>query len=104
MLIPVPRAAVDAVLERRTPEPRLVQAAHTFEAQLMKELLKPLIAPSDEQDAEGSAGVLGAFAGESLGAGLSARGGFGIADSLIGQLSRNASAAGPDTGTKRDTK
>lgn len=74
--------------------PRLVNAAHEFEAQLMKELLKPLSATGlgdeDGGDGEdGSSGVLGEFASEALGQGLSRAGGFGMADHIVQQLSRS---------------
>lgn len=69
--------------------PRLVKAAHEFEAQMMKELLAPLHAESglggDEES--GSSGALGDFASEALGQALSRQGGFGLADKLIVQLS-----------------
>jgi len=70
------------------PQPRLVHAAHEFEAQLMKELLKPLTAGDDDEEA-GSAGALGDFAGEALGRALSDHGGFGIADRIIAQVSQS---------------
>ena len=54
-----------------TVQPRLVQAAHEFEAQLMKELLKPMAAGATmdggESDA-GSGGVMADFATEASGA------------------------------------
>jgi Rod binding domain-containing protein len=68
-----------------------VKAAHEFEAQMMQELLKPLSAGNgldgeDGDGASGSGGALGAFASEALGRGLSEQGGFGIADSIVRQL------------------
>jgi Rod binding domain-containing protein len=74
-----------------TPQPRLVKAAHEFEAQMMQEMLKPLISGNgldgEENDtASGSGGALGAFASEALGRGLSEHGGFGIASSIVRQL------------------
>ena len=74
-----------------TPQPRLVKAAHEFEAQMMQELLKPMTSEngldSDENDtASGSGGALGAFASEALGRGLSEQGGFGIATHIVQQL------------------
>ncbi|HVZ83745.1 MAG TPA: hypothetical protein VG893_08720 [Terracidiphilus sp.] len=76
------------------PQPRLVRAAHEFEAQLMKELLKPLedsdnLTGEDADSEAGSAGALGKFATETLGQALSEQGGLGIADELIRTLSRN---------------
>jgi len=76
------------------PAPRLVRAAHEFEGQMMKELLKPLTRDSvtgedpDDGGSEGSEGTLGEFASEALGQALSARGGFGIADQIVKELSR----------------
>jgi len=78
-------------LSPATPQPRLVKAAHEFEAQMMQELLKPLTTGNgldgEEGDtASGSGGALGAFASEALGKALSEHGGFGIADSIVRQL------------------
>src|ERR1035437_8435701 len=75
-----------------TPQPRLVHAAHEFEAQMMQELLKPMtrassIGGDDDESTCGSGGALGEVASEALGRALSERGGFGIANSIIGQLS-----------------
>ncbi|MGA2887326.1 MAG: hypothetical protein ABSE51_04690 [Terracidiphilus sp.] len=75
-----------------TPQPRLVHAAHEFEAQMMKELLKPMAGTNgldgeDSDSASGSSGALGEFASEALGRALSDRGGFGIATSIIHELS-----------------
>ncbi|MGD0830646.1 MAG: hypothetical protein ABR907_06870, partial [Terracidiphilus sp.] len=64
------------------PQPRLVHAAHEFEAQMMKELLKPMTSGAngldgeDSDSASGSAGALGEFASESLARALSDQGGF----------------------------
>ena len=76
------------------PSPRLVWAAHEFEGQMMKELLKPLTSnglltgASDDPDAGmGAGGALGEFASEALGQALSLRGGFGVADRIIHTLS-----------------
>jgi Rod binding domain-containing protein len=80
-------AASDA---QASPQPRLVRAAHEFEAQMMKELLKPLRSGSGlTGDEEGSGGALGEFASEALGRALSEAGGLGIADSIVKDLSRS---------------
>jgi Rod binding domain-containing protein len=81
------------------PQGRLVKAAHEFEAQLMKELLKPLTDNADD-DETGSAGALGDYAGEALGRALSDQGGFGIADRIIHQVSHsgNRSVSAPVIG------
>jgi Rod binding domain-containing protein len=68
-----------------------VKAAQEFEAQMMKELLKPMTAGNgldgEESDtASGSGGALGAFASEAFARGLSEHGGFGIANSIVRQL------------------
>lgn len=82
------------------PQPRLVRAAHEFEAMMMKELLKHMSGgdelSSDDDDADAGGGVLGEFATEALGQGLSAGGGFGIADEVVRSLSRSGTA--PDSG------
>jgi Rod binding domain-containing protein len=94
--------AAGATTGSATPQPRLVKAAHEFEAQMMKELMKPLSdggsltgADADGDDAEGSGGALGEFAQEALGRALSDHGGFGIATSIVKQLSH----AGNQNGT-----
>jgi Rod binding domain-containing protein len=83
------------------PQPRLVKAAHEFEAQMMKELMKPLNhgsaltgADADADDDSGSDGALGEFASEALGRALSDRGGFGIATSIVKQLSHAGNQSG----------
>ena len=64
-------------------EPKLVRAAQEFEAQMMKELIRPMTRHEDENDDEGSAGALTDFGGEMLGQCLSRAGGFGIADRIL---------------------
>lgn len=75
------------------PDPRLVRAAHEFEAQMMKELLKPMTSDSlpgsDDENGEGSGGALGEFASESLGKALSTQGGFGLANRIVQDVSHS---------------
>ena len=75
------------------PQPRLVHAAHEFEAQMMQELLKPMTSGNglDGEDgtASGSGSALASFASEALGRALSERGGFGIANGIVSQLSHS---------------
>jgi Rod binding domain-containing protein len=99
-------AAADAA-SAGAPQPRLVRAAHEFEAQMMKELLKPMTG-QDSQDSQdfltgeandaggdaGSSGSLGQFASEALGQALSQKGGFGLADSIIRDLSHSGTRHG----------
>jgi peptidoglycan hydrolase FlgJ len=75
--------------------PRLVRAAQEFEAQMMKELLKPMSgqdAFTGEQTETGgdagAGGALGEFASEVLGQAISRHGGFGIANRIVHELSR----------------
>jgi Rod binding domain-containing protein len=92
------------------PQPRLVKAAHEFEAQMMKELLRPMTSAAglfgedgpDGADGEdtGSMSALDGFASEALGQALSAQGGFGIADKIIGELSQH----GNDPNVQKMTK
>ncbi len=94
-----------------TPSPKLVRAAHEFEAQMMKELLKPLTRgdslTGDDQSSDGvldsgagSGGTLGEFSQESLGRALSDRGGFGIANKIVSQLSHSGNSHGPRSVTR----
>lgn len=84
------------------PEPRLVGAAHEFEAQLMKELLQPMTRTSslaaDDDGDEGEEGALGEFAAESLAGALSAHGGFGVADRIVSQLSHSGTSSNHSQG------
>ena len=67
--------------------PRLVRAAHEFEAQMMKELLRPLTSGAEDDAESGSFDALADFAGGALGQALSSGGGFGIAKSILRSLS-----------------
>ena len=73
-------------------QPRLVSAAHEFEAQLMKEILKPLAAKdalfSDQGDTD-ECGILGEFGAEALGRALSEHGGLGLGSSIVRSLSHS---------------
>lgn len=87
------------------PQPRLVRAAHEFEAQMMKELLKPMtgsdaLSGDDGDSTTGSEGALGEYASEALGRSLSEHGGFGIANRIVADLSHsgNKSVTGRVTG------
>lgn len=93
-----PIAATPTAGADTTPQPRLVRAAHEFEAQLMKELLKPLSAASGltgSDDDSNSTGALGEFAGEALGRAISEHGGFGIADGILHRLSHSGNKPAP---------
>jgi len=71
---------------------RLIHAAHEFEGQMLKELLKPLTATdglTGDEPEDSSKGVLGEFASEALGKALSEQGGFGIADRILNDFSRS---------------
>lgn len=75
-----------------TVQPRLVKAAHEFEASMMNELLKPLqsdplFSEDGEDQTSGSGGALASFSSESLGRALSEHGGFGIAKRILDHFS-----------------
>lgn len=82
----------------QAPSPKLVHAAHEFEAQMMKELMKPMTSASssltgDEEDSDsssGSGGALGQFASEALARALSDQGGLGIANQIVKELSHSS--------------
>jgi Rod binding domain-containing protein len=102
---PVGTLSAEGAVSEGTPQPRLVRAAHEFEAQMMKELLKPMTS-SDALTGEnggsttGSEGALGEYASEALGRSLSEHGGFGVANRIIAELSHsgNKSVTGQVTG------
>jgi Rod binding domain-containing protein len=96
-----PAGAMPPAANASAPSPKLVHAAHEFEAQMMKELLAPmtgsdpLFGDPDDDDGgsglalgsgSGSGGALADFASQALGQALSERGGFGIANKIIRQL------------------
>ncbi len=97
MVLPsLPRAGADvAPAERHVPEPRLVKAAHHFEAIMMKELLAPMAQSGDlfsDQDRDQN-GILCEFASESLAGALSAGGGLGIANRIVEALSHSGNSS-----------
>ena len=73
-----------------TVSPRVISAAHEFEAQMMKELLKPLTdgegSIGDDDQVLGSGNALGEFASETLGRAISDKGGLGIAGRIVQNL------------------
>ena len=85
-----------------TPSPQLVRAAHEFEGQMMEELLKPMTAgdaltgdeDGNSDSGAGSGGALSDFASQALGQAMSERGGFGIADRIMRELSRPGNQLG----------
>lgn len=84
-----------AVVARDAQQVRLASASREFEAQMMKELLRPLTADTvpgsgDEDDRAGSTSVLGDFASEALARAIRDRGGFGIAARIAHGLSDSA--------------
>jgi len=82
-LAPVGVAATPA---NPAPSPKLVNAAHEFEASMMKELMGPLTSGQDSDDNSDDS-ALTSFAGEALGKAISEHGGFGIAAKILHQLS-----------------
>ena len=98
---PITATASAGTTATAAPQPRLVRAAHEFEAQMMKELLKPMTGTDaltgEDEDAGGDAGsngALGEFASEALGRALSEHGGFGIANSIVHDLSHSGNRQG----------
>jgi peptidoglycan hydrolase FlgJ len=75
-----------------TPSPRLVGAAHQFEASMLNELLKPLQERSEfsdkDEDADdsGSAGAMREYGAEAMARSLSEHGGLGIAKMVLAKL------------------
>lgn len=71
------------------PPPRLVSAAHEFEGQMLKELLKPMTESDGLGGSDSDSGILGEFASEALGKALSEQGGFGIAKQILAHFSES---------------
>ena len=81
---------------------RLIRAAHEFEGQMLKELLKPLTAGdglTGDESEDCSKGILGEFSSEALGKALSEQGGFGIADRILSDFSRSGNQPGTEAVT-----
>ena len=90
-MLPIAAFALTPV-NARVAESRLDHAAHEFEAQMMKELLRPVTSVGElDETHSGSGGALAEFAGEALGQSLSKGGGFGIATAVLRSLSHNGS-------------
>lgn len=75
------------------PSPRLVSAAHEFEGQMLKELLKPMTESDGLGGSDSDSGILGEFASEALGNALSEQGGFGIAKQILAHFSESGNQA-----------
>jgi Rod binding domain-containing protein len=80
---------------------RFEKAAHEFEAQLMKEILRPMSGGDDESEPS-SSGALADFASEALGQALSRQGGFGIAGRILQTLSQNGNEAQDCAASRKD--
>lgn len=87
---------IGAATTSTVPSPKLVSAAHEFEAQMMKELMAPLEPGHDllGGEDEGSSSALSSFAGEALGKAISEHGGLGIAKSILHQLTAKGNHSG----------
>jgi peptidoglycan hydrolase FlgJ len=85
-----------------TVSPRLLHAAQEFEAQMMKELMKPMTSegslPGDETDS-GASGAMGEFASEALAQAISRQGGFGVAKCIVQRISQSGTASTNGLGT-----
>jgi peptidoglycan hydrolase FlgJ len=85
-------------------DPRLKPAAHEFEASLMKEFLEPLQHDAlfeedgDGQGTDDSGSALMSFGAEGLARAISDRGGFGIAEKIIGHFEKGQAKAGKAAG------
>jgi peptidoglycan hydrolase FlgJ len=106
-LSPLGTSAGAAQLAGPVPQPRLVKAAHEFEAAMMKELMTPLEPGHDQLggdgDDTGSSSALSSFAGEALGKALSEHGGFGIATKIIHQLTAGSNHSGKSPVPRKST-
>ena len=95
-----PQTGAPAAPASTAPSPKLVSAAHEFEAQMMKELMTPLteghsmLGGGDDED---SSSALSSFAGEALGKAISEHGGLGIARSILHQLTASSNHSGNST-------
>ena len=90
-------SAVDGTGADNRPSPRLVAAAHEFEASLMQELLKPLqenslFAEAEDSAQHGSNETLMSFGSQALAKALSEHGGLGIATRILAHLNQQTDA------------
>lgn len=90
------------------PSPKLVKASHDFEAMMMKELVHPMVNMGDifgdenNETAAGSGNALSEYSAEALAGALSQHGGFGMADRIVAELSRESNHSGIGKVTKKD--
>jgi hypothetical protein len=86
-------SAIEAGTVQPVQNPRLVRAAHEFEAQMMKELFKPLLednwAAEGGESGPGAMNALNEFGAERFAQGVSEKGGLGIARSILSHLSHS---------------
>jgi Rod binding domain-containing protein len=93
-------ASANAARTAIAPQARLVKAAHEFEAQLMKELVKPMISDDglyDDGMDTGSSRIFGEFGAEALARAMSDQGGLGIAGGIVRSLSRPGNESWTET-------
>jgi hypothetical protein len=98
-------SGVGSTGETQQQNPRLVSAAHEFEASLMKEFLKPLqhdslFAEGDKKDDDeptGSAETLMSYGAEAMAKSLSEHGGFGIAQEILDHFQKSTHPSQADT-------
>jgi len=102
-LLQMQQIASTGATSESTLSPKLVSAAHEFEAAMMKELMAPLEPGHDllgGEDEEGSSSAISSFAGEALGKAISEHGGLGIAKSILHQLAAESNHFGNTSGAK----
>ena len=93
--------SLSPVVAAAPPNPKLVSAAHEFEASLMKEFLKPLQHDSlfadeeskEDDDTSGSAGALMSYGSEAMAKSISEHGGFGIARKILDHFKETSGSA-----------
>lgn len=95
-----------AVAQSTAPPPRLMRAAHEFEAQMMRELMDPLTGGSsmsgdEDETGDGSGGALKEFASGALGEALSRGGGFGIANRIVNEIGHSGNQPAPGQVTSK---
>ena len=77
---------------------KLVNAAQSFEAMMLNEMMKPLhfgngVDEGGDESGEGAAGTIRGMGTETLSKALSAHGGLGIAQKIVAEVTREHDAA-----------
>ena len=85
-------STMDAGFSEKQRTAKLADGAHQFEAMMLQQMLKPLNFGATPDAEEGSQDTLQSYGTEALAKAISGRGGFGMADRIIKQVTAEDAA------------